>query len=83
MGGDYSRGDILIMTNTSEAMSYAALMQWLRSHRAQIDNEMQAGDTLAGAVFAADVVHKNLNTVKTEAALRKAVIDYMEMKDDE
>ena len=68
------------MTNTSETMSYSALMQWLRSHRAQIDSEARTGDTLAVAVFAADVVHKNLNTVKTESALRKAVIDYSEAK---
>lgn len=73
----------LIMT-TTELISYAALMAWVRSHRSAIETEAQeeaangAVKHIAIDVQAADVIHEHLNTAKTEAALRGAVLRYRE-----
>lgn len=69
---------------TAELTSYAAIMQWVRNHRAAIEAEAQeeaangAGKHIAIDVQAADLIYQHISNARTEAALRKAVAAYRE-----
>lgn len=65
----------------TEPMSMGAIRKWLNAHRETVRQEARGGDKLAIALFAADVVYSNIKTVKTEVALRVAVINYQEARE--